>query len=494
MAISTLTLAAGLDGKTAAAQAPSSAPEAAAALQRVLVETIARSERSVVAIARVRRPRPDEAWNVEVRPDGFGDRQLVPGPLPKPGDADFVPTEYATGVVMDRAGLVVTVYQALGEDSDYYLTTHDQKTLRAKIVGADPRSDLAVLAPDQSVVARSGTPDWTPITLGSAAGLRKGQIVIALGNPYGLASDGQVSASWGIIANTGRKAPPAPDESDPVGKPTIHHFGTLLQTDAKLNLGTSGGPLLNLHGEMVGLSTSLAAGRGYEQAAGYAIPVDAAFVRALGVLKQGREVEYGFLGIQLGPPEPEDALKGLLGTRVERVFPGLPAARHDVRVGDLVTSVNGVAIHDSDGLVREVGKLPVESVVHLVVLRGQRRLEMDVELTKYHVRGKKIVSTPVADWRGMRIDYATAMYDLSAPGFGTSAVLGETVAVADVEKGTPAWEAGLRSGMLISHVGRTAVRTPQQFRQAVSGNSGPVEVRLAAQSGENPVRTIPGGS
>ena len=361
-------------------------------------------------------------------------------------------------------------------------------------MGADPRSDLAVLAPDDGAAARSGTLDWTPITLGNAAGLRKGQIVIALGNPYGLAKDGQASASWGIIANTGRKAPPTPDETDPVGKPTIHHFGTLLQTDAKLNLGTSGGPLLNLQGEMVGLGTSLAAGPAYEQAAGYAIPVDATFLRALQALKQGREVEYGFLGIQLGPPEPADSLKGLLGTRVERVLPGLPAAHHDIRVGDLVTSVNGVAIHDSDGLVREVGKLPVESVVRVVLLRGQRRLEMDVELTKYRVRGKKIVSTLPPEWRGMRIDYSTALYDLSSPGFGGNPVLGETVAVADVEKGTPAWEAGLRSGMLISHVGRTAVRTPQQFRQAVSGKTGPVEVRLAAQSGENAVRTIPAAS
>jgi len=488
------TLAGLVAERTARGQAPASAAETAAALENVLVETIARGERSVVAIARVRRERPGEAWNTEVRPDPFGGRRVLPALLPKPGDPDFMPNEFATGVVVDRAGLVLTVYHVLGEESDYYVTAHDRKTFRAKIVGADPRSDLAVLAPEDNAMARTGTPDWTPIALGDGAGLRKGQIVLALGNPFGIARDGQASASWGIIANTGRKAPPTPDETDLLGKPTIHHFGTLVQTDAKLNLGTSGGPLLNLQGEMVGLGTSLAAAPGYEQAAGYAIPVDKTFRRALDALKQGREVEYGFLGIQLGLPEPEELARGLQGTRVERVLPGLPAARRGMRPGDLITSVNGAAIRDSDGLVREVGKLPVDSVVRLVVLRGQRRMELDVELTKYRVRGKKIVSSPAPDWRGMRVDYATAVYDLYTPGFGGSPVLGETVAVADVEKGTPAWEAGLRSGMLISHVGRTAVRTPRAFQQAVAGKTGPVDVRLATQSGETPVRTIPAGS
>ncbi len=114
----------------------------------------------------------------------------------------------------------------------------------------------------------------TPIALGNAAELKKGQIVISLGNPYAVARDGQASAAWGIVSNLGRKAPATPSESDPSGRPTLHHYGTLIQTDAKLNLGTSGGPLLNLKGEMVGLSVVLAAAAGYEAAGGYAIPVD----------------------------------------------------------------------------------------------------------------------------------------------------------------------------------------------------------------------------
>src|SRR3972149_8527359 len=159
--------------------------------------------------------------------------------------------EFDIHVVVDRQGLILTAYHVLGEESDYYVPTHDGKVFLAKIKGADPRSDLAVLAIQAA--------DLEPIPFGEASTLKRGQFVIALGNPYAIARDGQVSASWGIVANLARKAPPVPDESQPTGKSTLHHFGTLIQTDAKLNLGTSGGPLLNLKGEMVGLTPALAA-------------------------------------------------------------------------------------------------------------------------------------------------------------------------------------------------------------------------------------------
>src|SRR4030095_2005596 len=113
-----------------------------------------------------------------------------------------------------------------------------------------------------------------------------------------IARDGQPSASWGIVSNLARKngPTPVPNPRSPTGsmssKQTLSQFGTLIQTDAKLNLGTSGGALLNLKGEMVGLTTSMAAISGYEQAAGYAIAVDDVFRQALKALEEGREVEY----------------------------------------------------------------------------------------------------------------------------------------------------------------------------------------------------------
>ncbi|OHB82125.1 MAG: hypothetical protein A2V98_24785 [Planctomycetes bacterium RBG_16_64_12] len=389
-------------------------------------------------------------------------------------------------MVVDRQGLILTAYHVLGEESDYYVTTHDRKVFLAKIKGADPRSDLAVLAIQAA--------DLEPIPFGEASTLKRGQFVIALGNPYAIARDGQVSASWGIVANLARKAPPVPDESQPTGKSTLHHFGTLIQTDAKLNLGTSGGPLLNLKGEMVGLTTALAATAGYEQSAGYALPVDETFRRVVEALKLGREVEYGFLGIAPVNLRPEAVLSGLEGTLIERVVPGMPAERFGLRSGDIVTTVNGKPIHDADALVLEVGRLPVDSLVRLGVLRDDQRLELDIGLTKLKIRGKKIVTAPAPAWRGMRVDYPSAVLDPFAGGGLGGPAFDGGVLVTDVEEETQAWEAGLRPGMLVSHVGQVAVRSPKQFFEAVSGTAGAVQLRLADLEGQAPSEAVVPGS
>ena len=461
------------------------AAEVVAAFEHVLVEAIAKAEKSVVAIARVQRDAPGENFQFEFRPDAFGRRNL-PLPEPAPTDPEFIPNEFGTGVVIDRHGLILTACHLLGDACEYYVTTQDRKVYRAWVKAADPRIDLAVLAIDAA--------DLSPISLGNAASLKRGQIVVALGNPYAIARDGQVSASWGIVANLGRKAPLSPDDSEASGKTTLHHFGTLIQTDAKLNLGTSGGALLNLQGEMVGLTTALAAAAGYEQSAGYAYPVDDTFRRAVERLKQGREVEYGYLGVQPIGLLPEEVLRGMRGVRVHRVVPGTPADRYGLKPGDLVTQVNGVAIQTPDALVLEVGRLPVESAVRLDVVRESRRLGVEVTLTKYPVRGKKIVTTPSPAWRGMRIDYLSADGDVDSPPQAETLFFDEGVRITDVEEGTPAWQAGLRSGMRISHVEQAAVHTPKEFQAAVAAKGGAVQLRLAESGGGNLLKIVPAGS
>ncbi len=169
------------------------------AVENVLVDAIARGEKSVVAIARVDAERSAEQRGVEIVPGPFG--RLPRSRLsPSPGDPDFIPDEFATGVVVDRHGLILTYYHVLGLKSQHYVTTADRKVYPARIKAADPRSDLAVLEIEAT--------NLTPMPLGNGAALKKGQIVIALGNPYAIARDGQASASWGIVANLGRKAGP----------------------------------------------------------------------------------------------------------------------------------------------------------------------------------------------------------------------------------------------------------------------------------------------
>jgi S1-C subfamily serine protease len=458
--------------------------QAAAAIENALVDAIGSSEKSVVAIMRVDvdvdSPASPRIAPTENAPDGGKLSQ----PRPSAGDPDFIPDAYATGIVVDRRGLILTCYHALRLKSRHFVTLPDRRVYAARIKAADPRSDLAVLEIEADHL--------TPIKFGDATGLRKGQIVVALGNPFAIARDGQASASWGIISNLSRKAPPDSSQSNSTGKDKLYHFGTLIQTDAKLNLGTSGGALVNLHGEMVGLTTSLAAISASEQAAGYAVPVDETFRRVVDTLKEGREVEYGYLGVMPENLKEFEVRRGARGARVTLVQEGSPAARAGLKDGDVVTRVNDQPVIDADGLLLHVGRLPVETIVQLTVERDDRQRKVQVELTKYPVRGTKVVTVPAPAWRGLRVDYATAVATDSARRLPFERFSPDgCVVVTDVEKNSPAAAAQLQIGMYITQVGGTAVHTPREFHAAVSGKMGEVPLRVVPGADANTeVRTI----
>ena len=468
----------------ASAQDPS-ALAVVASVERALVDTIAQASPSVVAISQIRKRSPGGSLNFELRPGPLG-MPVLPHQMPRPEDPEYIPTEYATGVVLDRRGLILTAYHALEPESEFFVTTSQHKRYPAWIKAADPRSDLAVLAVEAD--------DLVPIRLGDASKLRRGQFVVAMGNPYAVARDGQASASWGIVANLNRKAPPVPTETDSAGKNTLHHFGTLIQTDAKLNLGTSGGALLDLQGRMVGLTTSLAAVSGYDSAAGYAYPVNDTFRRVIDTLKKGREVEYGFLGIEPETLSIAEIRKGMRGIRVERVERGARAETFGLKIDDIVTAVNGVPIFSPADLVREVGQLPVEATATLDVLRGDRKRTIDVKLSKYPVRGPKIITEPKPRWRGVHVEYTTAVVDPEIHKKAGSKYFDDRVVVIDVETDSPAWTAGLRPGSLVTHVGRRPVRTPTEFAEAVAQIRGDVRLRLAGPADRKSVDLVVPGA
>jgi serine protease Do len=473
--------------------------ELVSALERVVSRAIARAERSVVSIARRKR-----ASTVNLADSHPGAFLRSAGPdASTPFDPNFAPSEFASGVVIDARGLVLTNRHVLGdkpEENDFFVTTIDRKVFAMKVAdrkatpmkikASDGPSDLAVLEPVQPAGPRTG--DFVPIDFGDASTLRKGQLVIALGNPYGIARDGQASASWGIVANLSRKAASSAEEE---GQKTLHDFGTLIQTDAKLNLGTSGGALLNIRGEMVGLTTSLAATSGFEQPAGYAIPVDKAFLRIIQALKEGREVEYGLLGI-VPHNWPRDQMnQGTPGIVVGNVVPGGPASKAKLRQKDIITHVDGKIIYDDDALRLHVSKLAPDTVTTLTVIRppDNKSMQRRVVLAKLSVGLPQTFTARPPSWRGATIDYRKpktgvprvpmmlAMEDFSVP----------CVSVREVEEGSPAWSAGLRQGMLITHVAKTPVETPNEFRKAVDSQTGPVKLQLLTAEGDKETVTVP---
>jgi S1-C subfamily serine protease len=479
---------------------------AVAALEQTLVETISGAEPSVVAISR---STPAAAQQAQL-PFTTGDDLILD--LRSSNGPETPPPVVAAGVIIDSAGLVLTQYLAIEDGDEHTVTTIDGKSHSASIRAADPRSGLAVLAIDAAdSPARAGrgsgpvttsTADFPALRFGDAEKLRKGQFVVAIGNPFGVVSDGQPTASWGVVTNLARKAPPETNLNHAPGplndyRTTLHHLGTLIQTDAKLGWSAGGGALVNLQGELVGLTTTVATIAGHEQPAGYAIPINATMRRIITALKDGHEVEYGMLGISFSTdtrrtdtqPNADFSRRVAVG----QVFPGSPADRAGLQTGDVITRVNESPINDSDSLQLAVSVLPPAATASVEYQRGTQLALAPIKLWKLAAVGKVITTVRPESWRGIRVDYPTALEAnefLAAIGSNAYDAKG-CVLVVDVEPGSPAAKAGVRKGMFISHVGNQRVATPEEFHAATRNVGEELDIRLTQPADGTPQDLAP---
>ncbi len=434
-----------------------------AAIETVVADAIEGAEPSVVAIARDKSGKGDETTAVRGR---------NPAPLPvgelmnglNAFDPDPVSFDYASGVVVGDRGQILTAYHAVRGASRLQVKAFGREQFEAEIIAADPRSDLAVIVPREGPgIVR---PKLKPIPLGDASNLRKGTFLLALGNPYNAARDGRASASWGILANVARRLEPVSRDDA-----QLRHFPTLLQLDSKLNLGMSGGAVVNLRGELVGLTTGAASVSGFDAQAGYAIPLDRLGKRALEALIEGKEVEYGFLGIGL----PLDR-----SNHVDRVKPGTPASEGGLVVGDEIVAVGPIPVVDSSSLVTAVNAFAPGVPIRLKIVREGKPLEKTVVLSKFPLVGEVIATNRPAPWRGLRVDYLSMMPNANFGNILLDAMSRGGVGIVEVIPGSPADAAGLRQGQIILSVGDRPVKTPAEFAGAVADLKGPVD--LATES------------
>lgn len=459
---------------------------AARAVEQQFVDVIDRCEDAVVSIVRGGTPNDDQRRAVPFRQRGPVDQSL---------DLSSAPEAFGSGVIIASEAVgdgryVLTNDHVLRASSEatstdirdpVYVRLSNHRSVRAIVIASDPRSDLAVL---QLNLTGSGMDpsEVTPLPMGDATNARKGQMVLAMGNPYAIARDGAASASWGIISNISRPAPKENEEELPGNgaTATIHEYGTLLHVDTRLDLGMSGGALLNLNGELIGLTTSLAALKGYEKSVGYAIPIDDSMRRVIDSLLHGFEVEYGFLGIHT-----EDVDRGRFplpggqksAARASFVSAGSPAARGGLRNQDVILSINERPVFAASDLMREIGLLGPGANARLQVWRARERrtARADVTLGKWPVMDDSLIIATkqrYPEWRGIRVDYPTGRRR-----FLTSDVMDtyhRAVLILNVVDESPAQLAGLRPGDFIAAVDDVKVETPQEFYEAVANLSGRV--------------------
>jgi len=316
---------------------------------------------------------------------------------------DHVPEAYGSGVVIDPNGLILTNYHVVRDATKIYVRLPGRVGSYADIHAADARADLAVLRLTDPM------PNLPVIPIGDGSNLKKGSWVISLANPFSSGfRDGSPSASWGIVSNLRRRAPGETQEDQRTRN--LQQYGTLIQTDARLNLGCSGGALLDMRGELIGLTTSLAALVGGETAGGYAVPMDAEYRKIIEVLRQGREVEYGFLGVSVTPQNPFDAGERR-GVVLAGVTPGSPAGMAGLRANDIILSVNNRPIREYDDLFLTVGAALAGREVVLQVQSGGMTRKMKLTLAKFGHPLPAIVSDPGPNRFGLRVDYTSLLID-----------------------------------------------------------------------------------
>jgi S1-C subfamily serine protease len=290
---------------------------------------------------------------------------------PGPADPGFLPHEFGAGVVIDRAGLILTSLHALGEiGHSRYFVWAQRRAFPAKVKAADPWLDVAVL--------EIAADDLLPMELGDAQQLGAGQRALAVCDPLAIARDGEPAIAPGEITQLGCEAPTyvAPIarnglEQIVTRRDTLHHYGTLLRFESVTPALCSGGALLDADGRLIGLLTTYVDRDGEGGAASLAIPIDAAFRKSLAVLQTGSLPEYGLLGVAL-PMTDRKGPSSKAGAMVEDVIPGTPGALAGLKAGDVITQVDDQRVESDLHLIRLVSALPAECKVVLHVVRESR--------------------------------------------------------------------------------------------------------------------------
>jgi serine protease Do len=349
-------------------------------------------------------------------------------------------------------GYILTNHHVVDGASSITVRLSDRREFKAKLVGSDEQSDVALLKIDGR-----GLPALRTAT----DAVKPGQWVVAIGSPFGL--DHSVTA--GIVSAVGRANPYANQQYVP-----------FIQTDVAINRGNSGGPLLNTRGEVVGINSQIFSSSGGYQGVSFAIPIDLA-VSVVQQLKTTGHVARGQLGVQVQAVQPGMVqtlgLPTASGALVSDVLPGTAAARAGLQRGDVIRAVNGRPVEDSSDLPPLIGALPPKSRAQVTVVRAGKTVQVPVVLDALSA-----AEGPARDDAG---DEAAAPREASANsslGIGVQDLgaaerqklglgAGEGVRISRVD-GTPARDAGLQPGDVILQVGRTDVGSTADLARAVS--------------------------
>ena len=354
-----------------------------------------------------------------------------------------------SGVIVTKDGYILTNNHVVSDAEDILVVLGDGRELTAKVIGSDSKADLAVLKVEAD--------NLEPLTFGQSSTLRLGEVVLAIGNPFGLSQ----TVTMGIVSALGRAN---------VG---ILDYEDFIQTDAAINPGNSGGALINTRGELVGINTAIFSRSGGYQGIGFAIPIDMARTIMESLIKYGK-VQRGYLGTMVQDVKAEMAdqfgLEKTGGALVSDVVKNSPAAEAGLQRGDVIVKYNGKDVIDSAHLRNMVSQTPLDTTVTLEIIRGKAAKTVEVTIKANPDQGEEAtkVSANAPEEQsdvsvGMTVANITPRiqeyFDLPGELRG--------VVIAQVREGSIAADAGLQAGDVILEVNRLPVNNVAEFKRAI---------------------------
>ena len=373
-----------------------------------------------------------------------------------------------SGVIISPDGYIVTNNHVVDGAKDIKVTLHDRRILNGKVIGVDKLTDIAVV--------KVNAKDLPAVSWGDSSKLQPGQTVLAFGSPFGYL---QFSVTRGIVSAVNRADPFAKDARRP---------GGFIQTDAAINPGNSGGPLVNAHGEVVGINNMIYSNTGSFEGAGFAIPSQVARNIAQQIIAHGK-ADHGYVGISMNDVTPDNAhffgLQEAAGAIVAQVSPDSPASQAGLKQGDVIEKFNGQPVANSGALQVAVSEITPGTGVTLGILRDGKPESVRLTVGTYQANGTQLADNHGAPSNSGKL--GLALGDVT-PDVQQQLNLPENVhgaVVEDVRPASPAEDAGLQPGDIILEVNRHATPSAKQFVSAVHGTTTEKDVLLLVWSKGN---------
>ncbi len=436
---------------TAKSQVSPSSVETLSHLSDALSEVAGVATPSVVNISTTRVIKQNDQAPFDFFDDPFF-RRFFGDQVPRPN----VPKEHkeqslGSGVIVSEDGYIVTNNHVIEKAQEIKVLLSNKRDYKAKLIGADPKTDIAVIKIEAKGLAA--------LPWGDSTKLRVGEIVFAIGNPFGL----NQTVTMGVIGAVGRAN---------VG---IADYEDFIQTDAAINPGNSGGALINARGELIGINTAIVSRTGGYQGIGFAVPSSMA-KQVMESLIKFKKVVRGWLGVSIqevtSDLAEEFGVKDLKGALVSGVMKGSPAEKAGIKQGDVILKFNGKDVEDTGHLRNMVSQSPIGTKVKVKVFRAKKELEVEVAIVELP---KKMGEAATEEGAGEGQEESNALSGVTVreltPDLAKHYGIKESdggVAVVKIEPGSKAFEAGIRPGDVVLQINQKELATIEDYKQAVA--------------------------